>query len=130
MNYFIVLNVCEESATFVGIVPEGATLTSGIKVRIFWAATSATSGACRWGAKWEKNGTDIDSDSYDTATEATTTTSGTSGIESITEITCTTIDSLAAGDRYRVCIYRDTGDAGDTMTGDAEITAIELRTAN
>ena len=120
----------EESAIFVGVIPEAAVLTSGITVRITWAASTATSGDCRWGAAWMRCNTDIDSDSFDTATEATTTTSGTSGIPSVTSITCTTIDSLAVGEMYRLKIYRDTGDAADTMAGDAELLTVEVRTAN
>lgn len=118
----------DESAVFVAVIPQAATLTSGIKVRISWAATSATSGDCVWAAQFEKTtGEDIDADSFDTATTATTTTSGTSGVVNTTEITCTTIDSLAAGDCYRIKIYRDADAAGDTMTGDAELVAVELQ---
>jgi len=117
-----------EEAVFVGVIPESATLTSGIKVRIFWAATTATSGDVEWGAQFEKYGTDIDSDSFDTATFAITTTSGTSGIVNVTEITCTTIDSLAAGDQFRLKIVRNSSDTtDDTMTGDAELVAVELQ---
>ena len=118
----------DEAAVFVGVIPQAATLTSGIKVRISWAATSATSGDCVWGAQFEKTtGEDIDADSFDTATTATTTTSGTSGVVNTTEITCTTIDSLAAGDTFRIKIYRDADAGGDTMTGDAELVAVELQ---
>ena len=119
----------EESAVFVGIVPDDAVLTSGIIVRIKWMATSATSGDARWGAQFERMNTDQDSDSFDTATEATTTTNGTSGIISTTEITCTSIDSLAVGDGFRLKIYRDVSGA-DTITGDLEIVSVELKTAN
>jgi hypothetical protein len=117
----------DEAAVFVGFVPEAAVLSSGIKVRIAWMATSATSGDCVWGAQFERGNTDLDSDSFDTATTATTTTSGTSGIANVTEITCTTIDSLVAGDLFRVKIYRDADAGGDTMTGDAELVAVELQ---
>lgn len=117
-----------EATTFVGIIPEGADLSSGILVRIFWMATSATSGACRWGVQFEKYGTDNDADSFDTATEGHTTTSGTSGIAVVTELTATSIDSLAAGDQYRLKVYRDSSDTtNDTMTGDAELIAVEVR---
>ena len=120
-----------EESTFVGCIPEAATLSSGIKVRITWAATSATSGNCRWGAQWMKLDTDIDSDSFDSATEGHSTTSGTSGIPTTTELTCTSIDSLAAGDFFRLKIYRDSSDTtNDTMTGDAELVAVEIRSAN
>ena len=119
-----------EAAVFVGVIPEGASLGSGLKVRIHWMATSATSGNCRWGVQFEKAGTDLDSDSFDTATEAHSATSATSGIETVTEITATAIDSLAAGDRFRLKVYRDSSDTtNDTMTGDAELIAVEVRGA-
>lgn len=119
-----------EETTFVGILPEGADVSSGLKVRIHWMATSATSGNCRWGVQFEKSGTDLDSDSFDAATEAHSATNGTSGIETVTEITATSIDSLTAGDRFRIKIYRDASDTtNDTMTGDAELIAVEIRSA-
>ena len=117
-----------EATTWVGIIPEGSDLTSGIMARIFWMATSATTGNVRWGVAFEKYGTDIDADSFDTATEAHTATSGTSGIAVVTEITATAIDSLAAGDQFRVKVYRDSSDTtNDTVSGDAELIAVELR---
>lgn len=121
----------DESAFWVGIIPEGADLTSGVKVRIHWMATSATSGTCRWGAQIERMSTDLDSDSFDTAATAGGTANGTSGILTATEITLTTIDSVAAGEPYRLKVYRDAdGTSGtDDMTGDAELVCVEVRTA-
>ncbi len=118
----------EESIDVVDVLPEGADVSSGLKVRMLLAATTATSGDIRMGAKFEKYGTDLDSDSFDTATEATIATSGTSGIEVALEITCTAIDGLTGGDRYRLRVYRDTTGA-DTVTGDVELTAWEVRSA-
>jgi len=119
-----------EGAVFVGVIPEGAVLTSGIIVRLSWAATSATSGDCRWLVDIEKTtGHDIDADGYDTAVAGTTTTSGTSGLVNTTAITITTIDSVAAGDAFRVRVRRDATNAGDTMTDDAELIAVEVRAA-
>jgi hypothetical protein len=118
----------EESAIFVGAIPEGAILASGLTIRIHWAATTATSGNVRWGAALMRGNTDIDSDSFDTAVEAHSAANGTSGIITITEITLTTIDSIAAGDSYRLKIYRDVSDTtNDTVTGDAELVAVEVR---
>ena len=117
-----------ESTTFVGVIPEAAVLTSGITARIHWMATTATTGNCRWRVEFERAGTDNDADSYDTATEAHSAANGTSGIETVTGITATTIDSLVAGDRFRVRVSRVGNDAtNDTMTGDAELIAVELR---
>lgn len=120
----------DESAVFSGVVSEGASLTSGIMARIVWMATSATSGNVRWRVAFERRTTDQDSDSFDTATEATSAANGTSGICTTVEITCTTIDSIVAGDSFRVRITRVGTDAtNDTMTGDAELVAVELRAA-
>jgi hypothetical protein len=120
-----------ESAVFVGVIPEGAVLTSGIIVRLSWSAAAASpSGDCRWLVDIEKTtGHDIDADGYDTAVAGTTTTSGTSGLVNTTAITITTIDSVAAGDAFRVRVRRDAANAGDTMTGDAELVAVEVRAA-
>lgn len=120
----------QESATFVGIVPEAAVLTSGLIVRIQWMATTATTGNARWGVQIERMNTDLDTDSFDTAAEATTATNGTSGIITVTAITTATIDSIAVGEPYRVTIYRDVTDAADTVSGDLEVVAVEVRTAN
>jgi hypothetical protein len=119
----------DESAVFVGIIPEAASLGSGLKIRIVWTATTATSGACVWDASIERMNTDIDSDSFDTIASVTTTTSGTSGIPNYSEITLTTIDSVAAGDGFRLKINRDANNGSDTMTGDAELIAVEVRSA-
>jgi hypothetical protein len=118
-----------ESAVFVGILPEAASLGSGLIVSLRWMATTATSGDVRWSVAWEKSNTDLDSDSYDSATASNATTNGTSGIVTVTNITCTNIDSLSAGDLFRLRVQRIGGDGADTMTGDAELVAVEIRSA-
>jgi hypothetical protein len=118
----------EESAAWISVIPEGGNLTSGLLVRIWWMADTATSGNVRWAASFERSGTDLDADSFDAATEVTSAANGTSGIETVAEITCTAIDSLAAGERFRLRIARKAADAtNDTMTGDAQIVAVEVR---
>jgi hypothetical protein len=122
----------DESAVFVGVIPEAASLGSGLKIRIHWMADTATSGTCRWGAQIERMNTDEDSDSFDTAATAGSTTNGTSGIITTTEITITTIDSVAAGGPFRLKVFRDAdGTSGtDDMTGDAQLVAVEVRSAS
>lgn len=120
----------DESAIFSGVIPENANLASGLQIRLAWMATSATSGNCRWGVQIERGTTDLNSDSFDTATEATGTANATSGIPTYTGITTTAIDGLTAGDTFRIKIYRNADDAtNDTMTGDAELIAVEVRSA-
>jgi hypothetical protein len=119
----------DESAIFLGIIPEAASLGSGLKIRLIWTAATATSGACVWDASLERMTTDIDTDSFDTAASVTTTTNGTSGVPNYSEITLTTIDSVTAGDGFRLKINRDANNGSDTMTGDAELIAVEVRSA-
>lgn len=119
----------KENAVFVGIMPEAASLGSGLKIRLHWMATSATSGDVRWEVALERSTTDLDSDSFDSVQTGATTTSGTSGIASVTEITLTTIDSVTAGDLFRLRVARDAANGADTMTGDAELVAVEVRSA-
>jgi hypothetical protein len=118
----------DEAAVFSGVIPDYANLTSGIKVRIAWMATTATSGNVRWGAQFERANTDLDADSFGTATLVTSAANGTSGVVTIAEITATAIDGLTVGDSFRVKIYRDADDAtNDTMTGDAELLTVEIQ---
>lgn len=119
-----------EATSFVSVIPEGANLTSGLKIRLHWMATSATSGVVRWGVQLERGDTDLDADSYDTAEEANATAPATAGIPTVTEITTTNLDGLTAGDFFRLRVYRDSSDTtNDTMTGDAELIAVEVRSA-
>lgn len=118
----------DEAAIFSGVIPDYANLSSGLKIRLAWMATTATSGNVRWGVQLERCTTDLDADSFDTATLVTSAANGTSGIVTIAEITVTSIDSLAVGDTFRIKIYRDADDATeDTMTGDAELIAVEVQ---
>ncbi|NBW18710.1 MAG: hypothetical protein EBR82_63130, partial [Caulobacteraceae bacterium] len=118
-----------ESAVFVGVMPEGASLGSGLIVYLHFMATTATSGNVRWSVAFERSNTDLDADSFDTATAATVATSGTSGIVTVGSITCTAIDGITAGDLFRLRVQRLGADAADTMTGDAELIAVEVRSA-
>jgi hypothetical protein len=119
----------DESAVFMGIIPEGASLGSGLKIRLHWMATTATSGNVVWDVSLERMTTDLDSDSFDTIASGTAAANGTSGILTVTEITLTTIDSVTAGDGFRLKVTRDANNASDTMTGDAELVVCEVRSA-
>jgi hypothetical protein len=119
----------DESAVFVSIMPEAASLGSGLKIRLHWMATTATSGNVVWDVSLERMTTDLDSDSFDTIANGTAAANGTSGILTVTEITLTTIDSVTAGDGFRLKVTRDANNASDTMTGDAELVVCEVRSA-
>jgi hypothetical protein len=123
----------EEASIFRDILPAHYS-GGGLTVDIYWMATSATSGATVWGGSIERaqdGGTDQDADSF--ATEQLSSASnanGTSGIKSKATITFSSganMDSLAAGEPFRLKIARKVADAGDTMTGDAELTEIHVK---
>lgn len=124
-----------ESAVWTVIIPEGAVLSSGIIVNVFWSAETATSGTIGWDASFERIEGDVldtDSDSWGTAQTITATTvPGTSGMIKKTSVTFSSGQlptGLAAGEMMRLRIRRDT--TNDTASGDAEIHYVELRTSN
>lgn len=128
----------DESTTFVGIMPEAASLGSGLKVRIHWMADTATSGNVRWGIQFQRLADDVDTAAYDTSysaganevNSAAPTGTGADGTPAVAEITLTAIDSIVAGDAFRLKVYREASDtANDTMAGDAQLIAVEVRSA-
>lgn len=119
----------DEFAVFLWTVPPFYSGGS-IAVKVYWAATSATSGdGVITSAIETLNAQDMDSDGFASANTATTTCSGTSGVCVETSITHTSgaqMDSIAAGHRSRVKISRDADAAGDTMSGDLELRSVDL----
>ena len=119
----------DENAVFLSLMPEAASFTTGITAILKWTAATATSGDCVWVVAFERMNTDIDSDSFATGVSGTTTTNGTSGIPNTTSINFSSseIDGTTAGDMFRIKVTRDADAGGDTMTGDAQLIAVELR---
>lgn len=117
----------DESAIFVSFIPENTTLVNGIRTDIRWMATTATGGNAIWGVQFERSSGSLLTDSFDTQTTASATTAGTTGSVNITTITSTTIDSLIAGDLFRLKVFRSGSAVADTMTGDAELICVEVR---
>lgn len=121
----------DESLDFRGVLPKHYA-GGGLTILLHWIAASATTGTCRWSAAMERLNTDMDSDSFATAQTAGGTANGTSGIITTTSITMSSganMDSLAAGEAFRLRISRDAdGTSGtDDMTGDAQLVAVEIR---
>lgn len=119
----------DETVYFTNVLPANYA-GGGLTVHLSVAASTATSGASRWQVNIERvnsGGPDIDADSFSgTDGSVGITASGTSGIP--TEGTTThssgaNMDSLAAGEPYRLRVKRDAdGTSGtDDMTGDAEL---------
>jgi hypothetical protein len=106
---------------------------NGITLTIVWAGATATSGNVVWEACWERidaSGLDIDADSFASCKSATAAASATSGATTYTTIAFTNgaeIDSLVAGEAYRLKVRRIGSNGSDTMAGNAELLRVEVR---
>lgn len=104
----------------------------GLTVTIIWTS-EATSGDVKWDAAFKAlaDTTNLLSSTYAAVNTVTTTTDGTARDINTSEITFTDgadMDSVAAGEYFRLLITRDSADAADTMnSNDAELISVEIR---
>lgn len=111
-------------------MPEGASLGSGLKFTITFTTASATTGNVRWGVQVMRLNADISVDSFDTSVEGHVAVSGDVDDPASITLTLTTIDSIAAQDKYLIEVYRDASDtSNDTATGDAYLIGVEVWSA-
>ena len=121
-----------ESAVFGGVLARNYA-GGGITVRICWLATSAVAGDVVWGVSIERHQdetVDHDTDSFAAEKTVTATAPGTSGMVQYSEVAFTSgaeMDSLAAGESFRIKIRRVASDVADTMVGDCEALRVEAR---
>lgn len=120
-----------ESAVFSGIMPR-AYDGGGLTVNLHVLLSTATTGDTDWDVSIERiqaGTTDLDSDSFAAANSTDgTTVPGTSGVTQVIAVTFTDgadMDSLAAGEAFRLKVTRDA--ASDTAAGDAELLAVEVK---
>jgi hypothetical protein len=124
----------DEEAVFEGVLSPGYA-GGGLTCEIFVAFTSATSGSVRFQAAIERinaSSLDIDADSFASFQSAGGTAPGTSGQVIVVTITFTDgaqMDSLAAGEAFRLKVRRDAdGTSGtDDIASDAEVLRVVLR---
>ena len=120
-----------ESAVFSGVMPQHYA-SGGVTVYLHYAMSSAEADTVDWDAAFELVGDqdqDVDSDSFAAANSVdNTTVPGTSGLVDVVSIAFTDgadMDSVEAGDLFRIKINRDA--SNDDAAGDAELHAIEIR---
>jgi hypothetical protein len=120
----------QEAAIFTGILPSDYA-AGGVTVTLWCALSTAITGTVGWDIAFERTQAstdDINSDSFATAATVTAVTvPGTSGQVlkmSVNIADGAGIDSLAAGDLFRLRVRRDV--ATDTATGDAELLRVAL----
>lgn len=122
-----------ESAVFSCIMPQNYA-GGGLEVYVHYSMTSATSGDVDIDVAFERIGTgqqDVDSDGFAAVQSADDqTVPGTSGHVGVVQVNFTDgaeMDSVAAGEKFRLKITRDA--ASDTASGDLELHGIEIREA-
>lgn len=121
----------DEEVEFSGVMPRSYA-GGGIDVVIGWAATSATSGDVVWDVSLKSvtdDADDLDTKAFAAANSATATTASASGEVDYVTIAFTDgadMDSVAAGEYFRLKLNRDANNASDTMVGDAELVFIYI----
>lgn len=106
--------------------------SGNITVTLQWYADTATSGAVVWETALaaltpNADTTDVETKAFATANTATDTHLGTTAQRPHSvDVTVSNLDGIAAGDWAWLRISRLPGDAGDTMTGDAILTGVDL----
>jgi hypothetical protein len=120
----------QEAAIFSGIMPAHYA-GGGVTVKVHFMLSSATSGTVGWDVAFERmgdGGDDMDADSFAAAATITAeTVPGTTGVVGTASVNIANgaaMDSVVAGDAFRLRIRRDV--ATDTAAGDAELLAVEV----
>ena len=122
----------DESAVFSGVLPTNYA-GGGLTLIIVWMCTSATSGTCTWEAaieRHEDDAFDIDADGFAAANTADGTAASATGEQQYTDITFTDgadMDSLAAGESFRIKITRNQDSGTDDIASDVELLKIHLK---
>lgn len=119
-------------AIFSGLMPRHYS-GNGLTVTLMWMAASATTNNCVWNAAFERmddETTDLDADSFAAVQAATGAAPGTSGMVQYTAITFTNgaqMDSVAAGEAFRLRVSRDADNGSDNMTANAQLLMVEIK---
>ena len=124
----------DESAQFPGFMPRHYD-GGGLTVTIGWMATSATTNDCIWNVAFKSvsdDADDLDSKAFAAVNAVTATCASASGEVDYATVTFTDgadMDSVAAGEYFRLKVLRDADGttSTDNMTGDMELVFIEIK---
>lgn len=123
----------QEDAYFPLVLPRNYAATTGVTITIVWLAATATTGNVVWETAFERHqddATDLDADSFatgQTVTAGAASASGEPSYDTRAHTDGAQMDSIAVGESGRLRVRRVAADAGDTMTGDAQLLRIEIR---
>lgn len=102
--------------------------TPVLKVHYYMGSANTTDDivlVCRIAAISDTD-TNVTAKVFDAVNSATVTVPDNAGVEDVASITLTNNDSMAAGDRVMLLLYRDADAGGDTAAGDCIVTGVEL----
>lgn len=122
----------DESCVFSGVIPAHYA-GGGLTVRVGYSMSSATTGAIKINVDFERIGDqqqDIDTASFAAPQTSTATVPATSGFVDVLSLLFTSgaqMDSIVAGEFFRIRVTRDANDGADTAAGDLEINFVEIR---
>ena len=101
-------------------------------VQVYYKCVSATANDACFAAAimavTDGDSQDVDADTFDTANTGTATVPGTAGHMDVISITMTNADSVAAGDKVVLVLFRDV--SGDGVTGDIEVIDVVFQYAD
>lgn len=128
----------DQEVVFSGIMPQNFAATTGVTVHLWMgSSTDQTSGIVAWELLFERvieDSTDLDADDFEASVAGNrftqTAPAGVSQIAHDTKaIVNADMDAIVAGDHFRLKLRRDANGTSqtDSMTGDAEVFAIEIR---
>ena len=123
----------DESARFGAVMPRNYGAATGVTVLLVWMASTATTGDVIWNVSFERHADDafdLDADGFAAVNAVTDTAANVSGEVSYPVITFTAgadMDSVVAGDSFRLNVTRDADNGSDNMAGDAELLRIEIK---
>lgn len=122
-----------ELASFGAFMPSQYAGTTGLTVTLVWCS-EATTGNVKWDVAFKSYTDNVDSlvgKAYAAVQSTTVATAGTARVVSYDSITFTDgaqIDSITAGEYFRMAVTRDSADAADTMNAnDAELIAVYIK---
>lgn len=122
----------DESAIFTGIMPRSYA-GGGVTVYLHLTDTNDTNAAHKsyWDVSFERDtAQDLDADSFAAAQSGNISPNGTSGIPVVLAIAFTNgaqMDSVAAGELFRLMVTRDANNGSDDWANDAELIFCEIK---
>ncbi len=129
----------DEEGVFSGVMPQNYSDATGVDIVVTMGSTTdQTSGTVAWELLFERiinDSTDLDADSFAASAAGNRFTQTAPGgasqpaIDSISIAKGADMDSVVAGDPFRLKVRRDANGTSqtDSMTGDAELFRVEIR---